>query len=198
MSSVSSLQIILIGYRAVGKSVVGKLLAQQLALPYVELDALIVERAETSIVELVAEKGWDHFRNLESDLLRETLSHSSQVIDTGGGVIEREENRALIKEGGFVVWLKAPIETLRKRLSHSTHRPALTAHSTTRDEIASVLTRREPHYRTLAQLEIDTATLTPEMVARTIADHLNERGIVALPNSTRTTPPHTTLNQKEK
>lgn len=166
---VTANNIVLIGYRGTGKSVIGRALAAALELNYVELDALIVARARCTIPELVASQGWDVFRAMESDVLRAVVATAGQVIDTGGGIIERSVNHPLLCNRNLVLWLKAPIATLQARLEGCTNRPALTSGSTTRDEIETVLARREPIYRALAQAEINTAADTPQELARALA-----------------------------
>ena len=84
------MNIVLIGYRGTGKSTVGRLLAARLGRTLVSTDAEIVARAKRAIPEIVAQEGWDYFRDLESDICRELASRDQLVIDTGGGAILRD------------------------------------------------------------------------------------------------------------
>lgn len=162
------MNIVLVGYRGTGKSVVGQTLAQKLGLSYVEMDAEIISQARQTIPELVAAKGWDSFRDLESKVLLELTRRSGLVIDTGGGVIERTANHALLKEDNLVIWLTASLPVLEQRLTGCTQRPALTSGHSMIDEITTVLARREPLYRAVAHHRVDTDTQTPDELAQTI------------------------------
>jgi len=174
-------RIALVGYRGTGKSTVARLLAQKLGLELVELDRLIDERAGERIPEIVSRFGWEKFRSLETELLAEVVQKDNVVFDLGGGVVEREENRELIKKHCLVIWLKASPEMIVKRIKDQMHRPSLTGKSFT-DEVPEVLKRREPLYRSVAQLELDTESRTPEELAEQIAAYLKSQ----MPNSGRT------------
>ncbi len=162
------MNIVLIGYRGTGKSEVGGLLARRLGMEYVGMDAAIVARAGMPIPEIVAKHGWPHFRDLESAEARELAGRDNLVIDTGGGVIERPENVAVLRENARVFWLQASVATIVARIEGCCERPALTAGKTFTEEVAEVLERRTPLYRSAAHHAIDTDVLTPEEVAERI------------------------------
>jgi shikimate kinase len=162
--------IVLIGYRGAGKSAVGRVLARRLGMEYVGMDAAIVKRAGMAIPEIVARHGWPHFRDLESAEARELAGRDMLVIDTGGGVIERPENIAVLERNALVVWLKASVPTIVARIEGGKERPALTAGKSFTEEVAEVLERRTPLYESAARHVIDTDALTPaEVAARVIA-----------------------------
>jgi shikimate kinase len=163
------MNIVLIGYRGTGKSVVGRLVAERLGLTCVSMDARIVEKAGLSIPELVQKQGWPAFRDLESAVARELAGLDDLLIDTGGGVIERQENIDVLRENGLIVWLQASPELIVTRIADGTERPSLTGRSFT-EEVAEVLESRTPKYRSAAQFAIDTEQFTPEEVAGRIAD----------------------------
>jgi len=146
--------IILIGYRGSGKSSVAREIARQSHRTVYSTDDLI-ERRFGKIENLVREHGWAHFRALERQLLQE-FRGSHAVLDCGGGIVENDENRARLKSLGTVFWLTADSPTIRARLSGSQNRPALTQDSSFLDEIPDILRRREPLYRALADICIDT------------------------------------------
>jgi shikimate kinase len=95
------MNIVLIGYRGTGKSVVGKLVAEALGMKCISIDARIVEKAGMSIPDIVEKYGWTVFRDMESEVARELANVDNIVIDSGGGVIERPENidTLLVKQG---------------------------------------------------------------------------------------------------
>jgi len=160
-------RIALIGYRGTGKSTIARLLAKELGMQLVELDRVIDDHMGEKIPEIVAKFGWEKFRSLETELLADTIKKDNTVFDLGGGVIEREENRKLIAENCFVVWLKADPATIIARIKDATHRPSLTG-KTFVDEVPDVLARREPLYQSVARVEIDTKDKTPEELAQEI------------------------------
>ena len=85
------MNIVLIGYRGTGKSVVGKLVSERLRIKCIAMDARIVEKAGMSIPDIVENHGWAIFRDMESEVTRELAKLDNIIIDTGGGVIERPE-----------------------------------------------------------------------------------------------------------
>jgi len=166
------MNIVLIGYRGAGKSQVGALLAERLHWPCVALDALIVERAGLLIPEIVAREGWSGFRDRESAVVREVAARDQVIIDTGGGVIERQENIAAFQATGQLIWLKASVDTIVHRIQDDTQRPSLTGNHTFTEEVAEVLARRNPRYRRAARDEIDTDGLTLAEVANRVMELL--------------------------
>jgi shikimate kinase len=150
------MNIVLIGYRGTGKSTVGKLLAARLGRELVSTDAEIVKRAKRTIPEIVTQEGWEHFRNLESDICRELASRDELVIDTGGGAILRTQNVEALKKNGTVFWLTASVETIAKRIGGDNQRPSLTGAKSFVDEIQDVLQERIPKYQAAADHKIAT------------------------------------------
>jgi len=162
------MNIVLIGYRGTGKSHVGQLVAEQLGMQLVSMDAEIVKHAGRRIPEIVAEHGWPHFRDLETAEARRLAGRDGLVIDCGGGVIEREENIAILQGNGMIVWLQASVATIVARIEGDSERPALVEGKTFTEEVAEVLERRTPKYRAAARQVVDTDSLTPEQVAAAI------------------------------
>jgi len=164
------MNIVLIGYRGTGKSVVGKLLAVRLGMQCVGMDAKIVEKAGMSIPEIVEKFGWPKFRDMESEVARELAGMDKLIIDTGGGVIERPENIKALQTNARIFWLKASVDVIVSRIREDTQRPALITGKTFTQEVAEVLEQRIPKYRSAAHYEIDTDPLTPEQVAERIIE----------------------------
>lgn len=162
------MNIVLIGYRGTGKSVVGRILADRLDRAYVGMDANIVKRAGMPIPQIVEKFGWPGFRDIETEEALDLSGKDQLIIDTGGGVIERPENIPALRESGVVFWLKASVDTIVRRIQGGDQRPALTEGKTFTDEVAEVLEERMPRYRDAAQYDIDTDDLTPEQVAEKI------------------------------
>jgi shikimate kinase len=162
------MNIVLIGYRGTGKSVVAKILAQRLNMVYTGMDANIIKRAGMPIPQIVEASGWAGFRDLETKEALDLAAGDQRIIDTGGGVIERSENIPALKRNGMVFWLKASVDTIVRRIAGDDQRPALTEGKTFTEEVAAVLEQRLPKYRSAADYEIDTDQLTPEQVAQII------------------------------
>ena len=164
------MNIVLIGYRGTGKSVLGAILARRLDMRYIGMDAAIVEKAGMAIPEIVEKFGWPGFRDLESEQARELAGLDNLVIDTGGGIIERPENIEVLQKSAMIFWLKAQVDTIVTRIHGDTQRPPLTSGKSFTDEVAEVLERRSPRYKSAAHHEIDTDELTPEQIADRIIE----------------------------
>jgi len=152
------MNIVLIGYRGAGKSSVASVLAGRLGWPCVSTDAEIVTRAKQSIPEIVKSLGWEHFRNLESEVCREVGAKDHLIIDAGGGAILRSENIEALKANGRLFWLTAEIPTIEARIGGDTQRPSLT----------DVLEERRPKYRAAADHVIPTDRQSVAQVADAI------------------------------
>ena len=164
------MNVVLIGYRGTGKSTIGKAVAARLCRTMVSTDAEIVKRAGRSIPEIVAQHGWDYFRDLESQVCRDLAEADGLVIDTGGGAILRSENVERLKHHGKVFWLTASVETITKRIGRDNQRPTLTGTKSFVDEVQDVLRERMPKYEAAADHAIVTdgrsiAQIVDEMLA---------------------------------
>jgi shikimate kinase len=162
------MNIVLIGYRGTGKSTVGRLLAGRLGREFVSTDEEIVKRTRRTIPEIVAQQGWDYFRDLESDICRELGSRDQLIIDTGGGAILRAQNVEVLKKNGTLIWLTASVETITKRIGGDNQRPSLTGTKSFVDEIQDVLRERTPKYQAAAEHTVVTDGLTTHQLAETL------------------------------
>ena len=153
--------IVLIGFMGSGKTTVGRELHQRLGYPLVDMDQVIEERAGKSIPSIFAESGEARFREMETSLLREITDHASaerRIISTGGGIVGSEENRALLKQLGYVVWLSAPIDVILERTSKNRNRPLLQTDDPA-EKIRILMDQRKPLYEEVAHLKLDTSGL---------------------------------------
>ncbi len=153
-------KVILTGFRATGKSSVGKLLAARLSLDFIDMDKVIEEREGCTIRQMVANHGWEYFREKERQLLLELAERDNVVIAAGGGAILHQEAWQKLMQTGLSVWLTADLNTISRRLANDSStdelRPSLTGEDIHR-EIGSVLASREPLYRKGSHIIIDTA-----------------------------------------
>ncbi len=168
--------IFLVGYRGTGKSTVARLLAHHLGRPWVDADDLIEARAGMSIRQVFETEGEIGFRRRESAVLEELCRLRGHIIATGGGVVLSSANRARLKGAGRVIWLTADAQTIRHRLEKDRttgeRRPALTVGGLA--EIKELLRAREPLYRAVADLTVDTCGRTPEEIAHILYQSLNQ------------------------
>jgi len=166
--------VVLIGYRGTGKSTVGRLLARRLEFDYLGLDDEIVKRAGRTIPEIVEAEGWDSFRDLEAEVVRESSARDRCVLDTGGGVVLREENTRRLARGGVVFLLVSEIADIVARIQGDTQRPSLTGARSFTEEVEEVLREREPKYQAAAQHVVDTSRLSPEQAVDVIEKHFQQ------------------------
>lgn len=154
-------RIILTGFMGAGKSTVGRLLARQLDWNFLDLDAHLEARTNATIPQLFAKHGEAQFRRLESSALASALGRVSTVIALGGGTPEILTNRLLLEQtpGTGTIFLDAPFETLFDRcVLQEIDRPVLADPVLARVRFAT----RQPLYRRLASLTLQTETLTPD------------------------------------
>lgn len=135
----------LVGLMGVGKSTVGRRLAEILGRSFIDADDAIEEAARLPIAEIFSEFGEDYFRDGERRVIARLIEENHGVIATGGGAFVNAETRALILERAVAVWIDCDIATLVERTGRRDHRPLL------RDgDPEAILTRlmkeREPHY----------------------------------------------------
>jgi len=164
------MNIVLIGYRGTGKSVVAEILSETLKMKRIGMDAEIVNQAGLSIPEIVEKFGWDRFRDIETEVAVKVSQLDNVIADTGGGIIERPENIEALKKNGIIFWLKASVDVIVSRIESGTERPALTEGKSFTDEVAEVLEKRTQKYSNAAQYEIDTDNSAPDQVVDRIIE----------------------------
>ena len=157
------MNIALIGYRGTGKTTIGRKLASQLWMDFVDTDALIVQRAGKTIRDIFGEAGEAGFRALEAQVVSEVAERDNQVIALGGGAVLRAENVAAVRRNARVIWLQADPEVLHQRIQADTttaaSRPNLTAGGGL-EEIRTLLAERAASYRAAADVTLDVTRLS--------------------------------------
>ena len=163
--------IVLIGYRGSGKTVVGRLLAERRGWTFVDTDALIEAQAGISIAEIFAAEGEAGFRAREERVIARVTADRRRVFSVGGGAVLRQENVARLRAGGVVVWLTAPPEVLWERISRDARsrriRPNLTDEGGL-EEVRRLLAVRQEVYRGAADRMVSTQGRSPQEVADAI------------------------------
>ena len=131
-----------------------------------------IESLHGKISDIFAEFGEEHFRKLETEAVREICKNDNCYISTGGGCVMREENVRLFKESGTIVYLKAGIGTLLKRLEDDNSRPLLVGNK--EERLTELLNKRALVYENVSDIVIDTDGLTPQEVLENILDKLKQ------------------------
>jgi shikimate kinase len=172
MNFTLSCNIFLTGFMGAGKTTTGRSLAKLTGCPFHDLDSMIVEQERRSVTEIFQEDGEEYFRNCETRVLTILKDQEIAVYATGGGIVMRAENRAMMKEKGRVVYLRAKWETLCGRLQGSVARPLVNQAKNWHD-LEQLWLSRISHYQD-ADLIIDTDDITPVEVARKIMSLLQQ------------------------
>jgi len=182
---VIDMNIILIGYRCSGKSVVGKTLAKKLSLELADTDQVLEGRIGSSIPDYVAENGWEAFRIVEKMIVRSISNQDRRVIATGGGVVLDWENVRNLRHSGWVVWLRADVTTLQSRMMHDERsgsvRPGLVGGNPL-VEVQEVLSQRTALYEKACDYIVNTDQKSPLAISKEIMQSM-PRGLTHLNHS---------------
>lgn len=162
--------LILTGFMGAGKSSVGRFLADRLGCRFIDLDSEIEAHEGRSINEIFAKDGEAAFRNMESACLERVLGLGAAVIATGGGAVNADANRRLMRASGVVVNLTASFDRIVERLSGVTNRP-LYAGDDAAKRAKALLEQREQFYND-ADIRIDTDGKSVEDVSAEILEYL--------------------------
>ncbi|WP_043933873.1 shikimate kinase [Bacillus sp. EB01] len=163
--------IFLIGFMGCGKTTVGRLLAEELGLGFIDTDLEIENKAQKSISGIFLEEGEKRFRELETSLITE-LAGKEVVVATGGGAILKEMNRQTMKKTGIVIFLEASEEEIAKRLANDESRPLLAGDK--QKEIKERLAARLPLYHAASHTQIPVDGKSPETIVKEIAGWLKQ------------------------
>lgn len=173
----SAVHIILIGFASCGKSTVGRILANLLQRPFVDLDKEIEKLYESryekkrSCREIFARDGERQFAVLESEALTQLTPHQPMVLATGGGAPVREKNDQLLSAMGAIIYLEADPEIILQRMSRK-GLPAFLRDDPSVEGIRKVIQQREQVYTRIADVQIETTPLTPDQTVQAIIDAL--------------------------
>jgi shikimate kinase len=172
-------KVFLSGFMGAGKSRIGRTLRDEYGIPFYDTDAVIEEKSKKSVNLIFEEEGENAFRNWETLVLKELSELEGLVIIAlGGGAVLSEVNRNIMKNSGFVIYLKSSAEAIYERVKHNTHRPLLqvddveNAGEIVLNKIKTIMNERSSYYEQ-ADLTIERDGMEPQEVAKKIVHFLS-------------------------
>ena len=161
-----------VGPMGAGKSTIGRLLAKELRVPFKDSDKEIEQRTGANIPWIFDVEGEAGFREREQAVIVELCEQEGMVLATGGGAVMRPENRAALRRGGRVVYLHATVEQQIDRTSRDRNRPLL-RNADPGKVLRELLAIRDPLYREIADIVVDTDERPPRLVVQEILERLD-------------------------
>ena len=148
------MKLIIIGPMASGKSVVGKKLSKRMGLNFFDTDDQIEQKAGATISWIFDIEGEEKFRDRESEILSTIIKEDNCIISTGGGIVLREENRALLKKGTGI-YLKTSIQSQLERTMNDKERPLLQNIDNKEEALREIAKLRNPIYESCSEITIE-------------------------------------------
>jgi shikimate kinase len=170
--------IFLVGFMGAGKSTVGTSVAGALGLPFLDLDSVIEVEAGMAVREVFEKFGEERFRALEHAALADLEATGDTVVACGGGVVLRDENRALLKRLGTVVYLVVDAGEALARIGDTHTRPLLSGSGGTVAATA-LLAARKALYAAVADITVDTHSKRPDDVVAEVLAALRGQGVAS-------------------
>jgi shikimate kinase len=158
--------LVLVGLMGAGKSAIGRIVAQQLGLPFIDTDTEIERVSRMSISELFAAYGEEEFRALETRVIKRLLRTGPRVVSTGGGAFINEKTRKQIERGGVSVWLSADLDVLWERVNKRDHRPLLKTENP-KQTLQDLMDKLYPIYG-LADITVQSRDVRKEVIANEV------------------------------
>ncbi len=169
-------RILLVGMMGAGKTTVGRALAKRLGYPYLDSDEQVERQCGQTVKEIFETRGEAAFRAQEKQALAQALTSAGPVVvGVAGGAVLDADNRRRLRQSGLVVWLRASLPTLARRVGSGEgegegHRPLLQG-----DRLAALrrlYQQRRPLYAQVADMVIDVELLTPEQVVQQVLERV--------------------------
>ncbi|MGQ7816912.1 shikimate kinase AroK [Metapseudomonas furukawaii] len=165
--------LILIGPMGAGKSTIGRLLAKELRLPFKDSDKEIEQRTGADIPWIFDVEGEQGFRDREQAMIEEICEEDGVVLATGGGAVLRPANRQALRAGGRVVYLHTSVEQQIERTARDRNRPLLRTADPGK-VLRDLMAIRDPLYREIADIIIETDERPPRLVVQEILARLQK------------------------
>jgi 3-dehydroquinate synthase len=172
---VKSNNVFLVGLMGAGKTTIGRMLARRLNMRFVDSDHEIEARTGATIPLIFEIEGEASFRRREAEMIRELSAERGIVLATGGGAVLDPENRSLLAERGTVIYLRASVNSILQRTAHDKNRPLLQT-ADPRKKLEELTAQREPLYREIADVVIDTGRPNVQSMVQNILDQLAALG----------------------
>jgi shikimate kinase len=164
-------RVYLVGPMGAGKTTIGKLLADELRLEFVDVDREIESRSGVDIPWIFDREGEAGFRIRETAALKELSQLDGVLISTGGGAVISAENRQIMMSTGTVIYLHTSVDEQVRRTSRDRKRPLL-QNDDPRRVLSELMAIREPLYREIADVILDTDSRSPKLVAQDLIEQL--------------------------
>lgn len=159
----------MIGLMGAGKTTIGRQLAKSLSVPFYDSDKAIEESTGVDIPTIFEFEGEEGFRDREQKMIQKLTQLHGIVLATGGGAILREENRKLLKDNGYIVYLQCSVDRILERTRRDTQRPLLKTDNP-KERLRQLFEQREPLYLSCADFKIDTGVLKSKTVVSRILE----------------------------
>ena len=164
-----------------GKSTVGRHLARQLRIPFIDTDQVIERRIGCSIREYFETHGEPAFRDVEQEVIDEVTRLSDHILATGGGAVLRDVNRHMLRERTKVIYLRSLPEDLARRLRHDTHRPLLQqGGADPLRRLRALFQDRDPLYQKTSHFVIETGRPSVHALVNMVLMQLELAGVVPI------------------
>lgn len=163
--------LMLVGMMGSGKTTIGRALAMHLGKVFVDSDEEIQQRTGVTITHIFDIEGEAGFRQREAAAIRDLVGRDNMVLATGGGAVLAEQNRALLKQNGIVIYLKASVHDLWQRTRHDRSRPLLQA-ADPRAMLTELHHQRDPLYQEVADIVVQTGRQSAHALMLSLANEI--------------------------
>ena len=189
--------VFLVGLMGAGKTTIGRILARKLGMRFIDSDHEIEARTGASIPWIFEIEGEDSFRRREAEVIADLTAQDGIVLATGGGAVLSAQNRQHLQQRGCVVYLRASVGSILQRTSHDKNRPLLQT-ADPRKKLEDLTAQREPLYREIADLVIDTGRPNVQSMVQTILAQLHARETASGARPARRPDPVHSMNQAHR
>ncbi len=163
--------LILVGMMGSGKSTVGRVLARQLGMEFVDSDEEIIKRTGVTVPHIFDIEGEAGFRQREVVAIRDLVCRDNMVLATGGGAVLDEQNRLSLQQNGIVIYLKASVHDLWQRTRHDRNRPLLQTDNP-RAKLTELFQQRDPLYTRVSDIVVQSGKQSAHALVLHLADQI--------------------------